>query len=246
MTTVIVSPIASEQEYQKVLGIAAEHQDNPLLQNLPTWAELVAQGKVEADGVVMLGYPKHSSFIAPSEYVALKEDGKIETLAYALRDGEDADEVASMSGHTITPRKGRNTDERYSLQISDDDARITRGDRIVTDITSGVSYLVKSVACSLPRCMCDAVAVPLEVNQIEAARQRIARARRRATTITTGRIMAAVRNAANITVDCEMFATPSQIKLVHTLRDWYAREIELLDKTIAKLEDEVLSQAVQA
>ena len=174
---------------------------------------------------------------------ALKEDGKIETPASARRNVEDADEVASMIGHTIKPRKGRNTDERYELQISDEDARISRGDRVVTDIPSGVSYLVKSAACTLPRCMCDAIAIPLEPDHIAEARARMARAEKRATTITKGRIMAAVRNAANITVDIEMFATPSQIKLVHTLRDWYAREIELLDKAIERLESEVLNSS---
>jgi hypothetical protein len=239
--TVITTFVKREADYREILAAAAQNQDNPLFQNLPTWAELVAQGKIEADGVVMLGYPKHSGFIAPSEYAALKEDGQIETLAYARRDGEDADEVevASMSGHTITPRKDRNTDERYELQISDEDARFSRGDRVVTDIPSGVSYLVKSVACTLPRCMCDAIAIPLAPDHIAETRARIARARKRAMTITEGKVMAAVRNAANICVDISVFATPSQIKLVQTLRDWYAREIELLDKTIERLGNEV-------
>jgi hypothetical protein len=79
--TVVVSFIPSEAEYQKVLDIAAKNQDNPLLRDLPTWGALVEQGKVEAEGTVMLGWPKSSSFVSPSGYAERQKRGEIKIVA---------------------------------------------------------------------------------------------------------------------------------------------------------------------
>jgi hypothetical protein len=69
--TIVVSPIKDEAEYQKFLDLAAQHQDNPLFRNLPAWADLVAQGKVEEGGVVTLGYPDRTEVVAPSVYASM-------------------------------------------------------------------------------------------------------------------------------------------------------------------------------
>jgi hypothetical protein len=71
-----------------------------------------------------------------------------------------------MSGNLFTPRMSVNSNERYKLQISDEDhAKIMRSqnwEAIVTDIETGVQYQARGVECSAgPRCFCDAIAEPV-------------------------------------------------------------------------------------
>jgi hypothetical protein len=70
-----------------------------------------------------------------------------------------------MTTHTITPRKGITSTERYSLTVSaEDHARMSRGEQwaaTMTDIPSGQQYNVSGAPCSIPTCFCDAVATPV-------------------------------------------------------------------------------------
>lgn len=70
-----------------------------------------------------------------------------------------------MTTHTITPRKGITTTERYSLTVSAEDrAKISRGEQwaaTMTDIPSGQLYNVSGAPCSIATCFCDAVATPV-------------------------------------------------------------------------------------
>jgi hypothetical protein len=71
-----------------------------------------------------------------------------------------------MSGNLFTPRPSVTSNERYKLQISDEDyAKIMRGqnwEAIVTDIETGVQYQARGAECSAgPRCFCDAIAEPV-------------------------------------------------------------------------------------
>ncbi len=71
-----------------------------------------------------------------------------------------------MSGNLFTPRMSVTSNERYKLQISDEDhAKPMRGqtwEAIVTDIETGVQYQARGAECSAgPRCFCDAIAEPV-------------------------------------------------------------------------------------
>src|SRR5262249_22783580 len=67
--------------------------------------------------------------------------------------------------HTITPRKGITTTERYSLTVSaEDHAKMAHGEQwaaTMTDIPSDQQYNVSGAPCSIPNCFCDAVATPV-------------------------------------------------------------------------------------
>ena len=68
-----------------------------------------------------------------------------------------------MNGNLFTPRMGVTSNERYKLQISDEDqVKIMRGrtwEAIVTDIETGVHYRARGAECSAsPECFCDAIA----------------------------------------------------------------------------------------
>ena len=76
-----------------------------------------------------------------------------------------------MSGKPFTPRTGVTSNERYKLQLSDEDnAKVMRGQKweaIVTDIVTGVQYQARGAACSArPECFCDAIAEPLRTETI--------------------------------------------------------------------------------
>ena len=71
-----------------------------------------------------------------------------------------------MNGNLFTPRMGVTSNERYKLQISDEDqVKIMRGrtwEAIVTDIETGVHYRARGAECSAsPECFCDAIAEPV-------------------------------------------------------------------------------------
>ena len=66
-----------------------------------------------------------------------------------------------MSGRNLfTPKFG---DERLTLYISNNDkARIGRGSpwkAIIKDVDTGDKYACKGMACSIPTCFCDAMAL---------------------------------------------------------------------------------------
>jgi hypothetical protein len=70
-----------------------------------------------------------------------------------------------MTAHTITPRKGITSTERYSLTVSAEDyAKMSRGERwaaTMTDIPSGKQYHVTGAPCGISECYCDALATPV-------------------------------------------------------------------------------------
>jgi hypothetical protein len=77
-----------------------------------------------------------------------------------------------MNGNLFTPRMSAVNNERYNLQISDDDhAKIIRGqnwEAVVTDIVTGVEYQARGAECSAgPRCFCDAIASPVVEQRTE-------------------------------------------------------------------------------
>lgn len=62
----------------------------------------------------------------------------------------------------FTPRESYETFDRIQMDLSPEDiAKVKRGrwSANVKDRNTGISYYVKGAACSLPRCLCDAVIV---------------------------------------------------------------------------------------
>jgi hypothetical protein len=77
-----------------------------------------------------------------------------------------------MSGNLFTPRMGVASNERYKLQICDEDrTKIMRGqnwEAVVTDIVTGVQYRARGAECGAgPRCFCDAIAWPVVESRTE-------------------------------------------------------------------------------
>ncbi len=63
----------------------------------------------------------------------------------------------------FTPRISRQSDERMEMRLSAEDmAKIETGTKwkaTVTDLNTGIRYVVEAAACNLPRYYCDAVIV---------------------------------------------------------------------------------------